>query len=271
MGKIQYFYTSHVGKCRRINQDNFCCNGHYMSHNNSGTDGILSGQADAADGPVFAIFDGMGGEQCGEMAAYLAAETMGSFTFGEDASEDLDTFCRQANNAICLYSRENKITSMGTTAAILRFTEDQAQLCNVGDSRIYLHSEGQLIQLSYDHVGISVAGRKPPLTQNLGIEETELIIEPYVAIGEYQPGNRFILCSDGLTDMVTEERIAQILEQDGQTAAQQLLQEALDGGGRDNVSFILIHIPPEDTPEEPPAKENWFKRAWKGFVGRIFG
>ena len=252
MGKIRYFYTSHVGKCRKANQDNFFCNGHFLPSDNRGTEGICSGKVSAAEGPVFAIFDGMGGEEHGEMAAYLAAKIMSAFSFGEDMAEDLAAFCKQANEAICHHTRNHAITSMGTTAAILRFTPQKAGLCNVGDSRIFLYAQNTLTQLSYDHVGISVAGRKPPLTQNLGIEETELIIDPFVALGDYQPGNRFLICSDGLTDMVSNERISEILQYRGKKAAKLLLKEALENGGRDNVSFILIHIP----------KGNIFRR-WK--------
>ena len=243
MGKIRYFYTSHVGKCRKANQDNFFCNGHFLPSDNRGTDGICSGKVSAELGPVFAVFDGMGGEECGEMAAYLASKTMSEFSFGADMAEDLTAFCKQANEEICRCTRSHAITSMGTTAAILRFTPEKASLCNVGDSKIFLYTRDALTQLSYDHVGISVAGRKPPLTQNLGIEETELIIDPFVALGDYQPGNRFLICSDGLTDMVSAERIREILKYRGKKAARLLLKEALQNGGRDNVSFILIHIP----------------------------
>ena len=242
MAKISYFYTSNVGKCRKANQDNFYCNGAFMPSTNRGTDGVISGKVKSGNMPVFAIFDGMGGEECGEMAAFLASKEMSQFSFGEDMGADLQTFCKQANQSICQYTKENMVTSMGTTAAILRFTDTQAGMCNVGDSKIFLFSDGELVQLSYDHVGISVGGRKPPLTQNLGIEETEMIIEPYVALGNYAPGNLFLLCSDGLTDMVTTQRIAEILKNKPKKAAEMLLQEALDNGGRDNVSFILIQI-----------------------------
>ena len=70
-----------------------------------------------------------------------------------------------------------------------------------------------------------------------------MIIEPFVALGDYQPGDRFLLCSDGLTDMVTRERIGELLKKSGKKAAKKLLQEALENGGKDNVSFILIQIP----------------------------
>ena len=251
MGKIRYFYTSHVGKCRKANQDNFCCEGDYMPSDNRGTDGIRSGRKRASELPVLAVFDGMGGEECGEMAAYIASKTMAEFTFGEDMAADLLTFCKQANEKICAYTREHKITSMGTTAAILRFTPEKAGLCNVGDSKIFVYSQQQLNQISYDHVGISVGGRKPPLTQNLGIEETELIIDPFIAMGDYQPGDVFLIASDGLTDMVTTKRIQEILgKKKRKAAAKQLLAEALENGGKDNTTFILIYTP----------KKKWFKR-----------
>lgn len=214
----------------------------FMDSSNRGTDGVKAGKARPEDLPVFAIFDGMGGEECGEMAAYLAAREMAEFSFGEDMAGDLVTFCRQANEQICCYTRENRITSMGTTAAILRFTPQNAGLCNVGDSKIFLFSQGKLHQLSYDHVSVSVAGRKPPLTQNLGIEETEMIIEPFVALGDYKPGDVFLLCSDGLTDMVSIEQLEKILgKKRKKAAAQALLQTALDNGGRDNISYILLY------------------------------
>lgn len=241
MAKLQYFYTSHVGKSRKGNQDNLYCNGVFMPSVNRGTEGVKSGKVRPKELPVFAIFDGMGGEECGEMAAHLASLEMSEYTFGEDMAADLNDFCRKANRRICEYTREHRITSMGTTAAILRFTPEKAGLCNVGDSKIFLYSQGQLHQLSYDHVSISVAGRKPPLTQNLGIEETEMIIEPFVALGDYKPGDAFLICSDGLTDMVSTEQLQSILSGKRKKAAQALLDTALENGGRDNISYILIY------------------------------
>lgn len=241
MAKIRYLYTSNLGKCRKMNQDNFYCNGVYMPSDNQGTKGVKAGCANAKKRPVFAVFDGMGGEEAGEMAAYLAAEEMANFSSEESA--DLARYCKQANSRICEYTKERQMTSVGTTAAILRFYENRAELCNIGDSKIFLYSSGELNQLSYDHVGISVGGRKPPLTQNLGIEETELVIEPYMAIGDYRPGDVFLICSDGLTDMVTDGRIRELLDKKcKKTAAKALLREALDNGGKDNVSFIMICV-----------------------------
>lgn len=240
---IAYFYTSNVGRCRKTNQDNFYCNGQMMHHDNEGTGGILSGEVACKKGPVFCVFDGMGGEECGELAAYLAANEMKNHDFSKGMDQAFRDFCDNANRVICAKTVEKGISSMGTTAAMLRFTEEASGLCNIGDSKIFLLSDGVLSQLSYDHVGVAVYGKKPPLTQNLGIPEDELRIDPYVAVGDHRPGDIYLLCSDGLTDMVTVDRIRQVLtEHRGEEAAQILLNEALENGGRDNVTFILLYV-----------------------------
>lgn len=240
---IHYFYTSNVGRCRKTNQDNFYCNGVSMPAENEGTEGVISGEIRPTQKPVFAIFDGMGGEEHGEMAAFLATDELKKYPFQNGMEQDYFDFCRKANHRICEYTLENNISSMGTTAAMLRFTKEESGICNIGDSKIFLHSEGTLTQLSYDHVGIAVYGRKPPLTQNLGIPEDEMLIDPYVAIGSYKVGDVYLLCSDGLTDMVTVSRIEEILNQHkGRAAAELLLSEALENGGKDNVTFLLIYV-----------------------------
>ena len=78
---IKYYYTSHIGKCRKTNQDNLYCNGNYLNYYNSGTNGIIEGTLPPSSQAVFAVFDGMGGEDCGEMAAYLAAKELSDFQF----------------------------------------------------------------------------------------------------------------------------------------------------------------------------------------------
>ena len=241
--KIEYYFASHVGKCRKVNQDNFYCNGSVMHHVNRGTGGVRKGSVDCRENPIFAVFDGMGGEEQGEMAAYLAAKEMEDFSFEGSFDREFFDFCTAANREICEYTQKNGISSMGTTAAILGFTEEGSCLCNIGDSKVFLFSEDLLTQISYDHVGIAVFGKKPPLSQNLGIPEDEMIIEHYVANGGCQAGNVYLICSDGLTDMVTQERIQAILtEFTGREAAKQLLEEALRNGGRDNITLILLYV-----------------------------
>ena len=240
---IQYYFTSNIGCIRRTNQDNFLVPQGYMTWDNRGTEGVLQGSVPVSDLPVFAVFDGMGGEERGEMAAAIAAETLYEADLSENPVQGMLEFCFAANEKICSATRAQELTSMGTTAAILQFSQENASLCNIGDSKIFALSSGAFVQLSCDHLGLAVCGRKAPLTQNLGIPPEELVIDPFVAQGNYFPGDVFLICSDGLTDMVSPERIGQILaEMPGDVAAQQLLQEALDNGGKDNVTLILIYI-----------------------------
>ena len=240
---INYFYTSHIGKSRKTNQDNFFCDTDYLNSDNIGTEGIKEGYAVSSNQPTFGVFDGMGGEECGEMAAYIAAKELSTFRFYKDITQGYIDYCKSANEKICAYTNENNLTSMGTTAAILKFTKDKICLCNVGDSKIFQFSDGTFQQISYDHIGISTFGKKPPLSQNLGIPESELIILPYIATGEYHSGDVYLICSDGLTDMLTVADIEKILsEEKGLVAAEQLLKQSLDNGGKDNITFILIYI-----------------------------
>ncbi|MDO4616732.1 MAG: protein phosphatase 2C domain-containing protein [Lachnospiraceae bacterium] len=238
---IRYACLSHVGNIRRINQDNFLCNG--MILENPGDPAAMAGTAASTEDPAFGIFDGMGGEECGEIASRIAAETADSFVFSRP-SEELADFCFDANAEICEFADRNGIASMGTTAALIVFGRKRITVCNIGDSRIYRFSKGELTRISVDHVvNVYGSGRKPPLSQNLGIPEEEMILEPYLAEGKYSDKDRYLLCSDGLTDMVTEEEIALILQAaEVERAAAGLLERALKNGGRDNITIILCSV-----------------------------
>ena len=245
---VEYCGVSNIGKYRRTNQDNMVLLNCYMDMKNNEAVGPVQGEVRAGGSAVFAVFDGMGGEERGEMASFIAADRMArrkEWTGKEWAGDgrDLTPFCLEANKNICLYAEANQIHSMGTTAAILKFGTKQIWLCNVGDSRIYRFANGTLQQISHDHVDIGFYGRKPPLSQNLGIPEEEFIIEPFEATGSYEDGDRYLICSDGLTDMVTEEEIAQTLADDPTDGAvDTLLRLALEHGGRDNITMILCRV-----------------------------
>ena len=131
---------------------------------------------------------------------------------------------------------------MGTTAAILKFAKDRIYLCNIGDSKIFRFSKGTLQQLSFDHVCPSESQEKPPLSQNLGIPESETVISPYIATADYQVGDLYLICSDGLTDMVTLSEIEDLFISEKEHAAEPLLRLALENGGRDNITLILLHV-----------------------------
>jgi protein phosphatase len=119
----------------------------------------------------------------------------------------------------------------------------------VGDSRVYLSkpllwSAHRLRQVSLDHSQSGASAGKAPLTQYIGIPQDEFIIEPFIASLPLQNKTRWLLCTDGLTDMVPEEAIAKTLaaSDDIDICANRLLKAALDAGGRDNITLIICEI-----------------------------
>lgn len=264
--QIEYAYTCHIGKIRNNNEDNFWCCGDSLEAQNQGMSHIRSGYMKQSEYPLLAVFDGMGGESCGEMAAFLAAEACGEHFktakdgIRNDPEEFLNEICESMNQAICDYGRTNKINSMGTTAALLAFAEDAVYSCNLGDSRIYKSDREKFYQISQDHVlGRSLFG-KAPLTQYLGMEEENLQLEPSISRQEIKIGDRFLLCSDGITDMLSDGEIADILSRDIPVAktVEILVDRALKKGGRDNITVVLCEIM-----EQP---RNMFRRVLNWFL-----
>ena len=271
--QIEYAYTCHIGKIRNNNEDNFWCCGDSLEAQNQGMSHIRSGYMKQSEYPLLAVFDGMGGESCGEMAAFLAAEACGEHFktakdgIRNDPEEFLNEICESMNQAICDYGRTNKINSMGTTAALLAFAEDAVYSCNLGDSRIYKSDREKFYQISRDHVlGRSLFG-KAPLTQYLGMEEENLQLEPSISRQEIKIGDRFLLCSDGITDMLSDGEIADILSRDIPVAktVEILVDRALKKGGRDNITVVLCEI--MEQPRNMFRRVlNWFHRQNEGDI-----
>ena len=271
--QIEYVYTCHIGKIRNNNEDNFWCCGDSLEAQNQGMSHIRSGYMKQSEYPLLAVFDGMGGESCGEMAAFLAAEACGEHFktakdgIRNDPEEFLNEICESMNQAICDYGRTNKINSMGTTAALLAFAEDAVYSCNLGDSRIYKSDREKFYQISQDHVlGRSLFG-KAPLTQYLGMEEENLQLEPSISRQEIKIGDRFLLCSDGITDMLSDGEIADILSRDIPVAktVEILVDRALKKGGRDNITVVLCEI--MEQPRNMFRRVlNWFHRQNEGDI-----
>lgn len=271
--QIEYAYTCHIGKIRNNNEDNFWCCGDSLEAQNQGMSHIRSGYMKQSEYPLLAVFDGMGGESCGEMAAFLAAEACGEHFktakdgIRNDPEEFLNEICESMNQAICDYGRTNRINSMGTTAALLAFAEDAVYSCNLGDSRIYKSDREKFYQISQDHVlGRSLFG-KAPLTQYLGMEEENLQLEPSISRQEIKIGDRFLLCSDGITDMLSDGEIADILSRDIPVAktVEILVDRALKKGGRDNITVVLCEI--MEQPRNMFRRVlNWFHRQNEGDI-----
>ena len=226
-----------------MNQDNYFCDGKYLDADSGGAAAPFSGSLPCDQPFMIGVFDGMGGEECGEVASLIAAEHAASDPIGDKLLEELLKFCMAANDGICEYAEKNGVSVMGTTAALLAFSEKELALCNIGDSKVFRFADNQLEQLSVDHYAFTAYGRKPPLSQNLGIPASEMVIEPYIEALQYRKDDVYLLCSDGLTDMVPTEDIRRILVQTPfDAAAGKLLEAALAGGGKDNVTIILCRI-----------------------------
>lgn len=247
---ISVAIQSMIGRIRKNNEDNFCVNASCLPLSHGDTPLLCNLLPDSRN-HLLGVFDGMGGYNAGEEASFLAATTAGKYyprvAAGEDPGALLEELCMDANKAVCEVSKGNR---MGTTCALLHLTSGAYTICNVGDSPIFLFRDGLLSQISLDHNGRRTyeaatgmpapLGKKFALTQCIGIPEDEMLIEPFLASGALEPGDVFLLCSDGVTDMVTQERIGEIIStcKEPKEIMKVLVEEALEAGGRDNITAI---------------------------------
>jgi len=241
--QIRYAYFSHIGKLRQINQDNYLCLGKYHALDAPALNTPVTGTVRINHDPVFGVFDGLGGEEKGEVAAFLAAKTASELLCGESRCEEMNRYCYEANRRIWDYRSAHGVSRMATTVALLSFAGDMVYLCNIGDTRIYRFDGNDLRQLSQDHVIAPFPGMKGPLTQALGISPEATALEPYFAKGKSFPGEKYLLCSDGLTDMLTEDEMTRILRaNDVCGAVTKLTEAAIHHGGRDNITLSLCAV-----------------------------
>ncbi len=240
-----------IGKKRANNEDNFFFNGICLEEENKGTHGMLYMEQPIRQGVWVSVFDGMGGENYGEQAAFTAARRMQEYVrtpreFYISEGKYLKRMAASLNLAVVQKKDELVTSRMGTTMAALYFTYRSVCCVNVGDSRVYRLRNRVLSQLSEDHVSKRPIpeGRKAPLTQHLGMDPQEVQLSPFIAKEELQPGDRYLICSDGLTDMVSNVEIMDILlsQPDVQPAANALIDAALEQGGRDNITVIVCNI-----------------------------
>lgn len=199
----------------------------------------------------FGVFDGMGGENYGEQASFTAASEMQALTgkpklFYQSGGKYLGNLALALNDAVFRRAQELMTSRMGTTMAALYFSGNRVYVCNVGDSRVYRLRDHVFAQLSQDHVSkrVPAPGRKAPLTQHLGMNPEDVRIEPFVIKDSMQSGDIYLMCSDGLTDMVDNLALSDILSrsENPEQCALNLLQAALDGGGKDNITIIVCRI-----------------------------
>ena len=249
--------TNH-GCIRLNNEDNFYFAGKYLAPGTLDLKTLMTSSQPTQNPVCLAVFDGMGGENAGERASLTAASTF-AFCAGElgdvvKAPKDfLKEACQRMNQAVVAQAASEHLGQTGTTASILYLWQDMAYVCNVGDSAIFRLRGNELKQITKSHTNEEflkrqgLYGRKPTLTQFIGIPEDEMVIDPYIAKGRLMAGDKFLVCSDGLTDMVPLEQIASCMFHalSPEAAAAGLLNMALSAGGRDNVTVLTCEIQAE--------------------------
>lgn len=214
---------------------------------------------------LFVVADGMGGYEGGEIASAIAIETIHELVRRTSGDADVTwpykidpdrsipenevmVATRLANDRI-LARRRGELEQMGTTVAVLKLDGTRVVIGHVGDSRIYRLRDGRLSQLTIDHSLLTqlIAAGMPPgdnfpyhhvVTRALGTP----CHEPEIQIGELRAGDAFLLCSDGLSEVLAPEAIAQRLAAPAELACRALVDAAYAAGSRDNISAVVVRV-----------------------------
>jgi PPM family protein phosphatase len=239
------FGLTHAGKVRQNNEDAL----------------LVSGGEDET---LFVVADGIGGFEAGEVASSLAIDVLKDL----QPDQPFKAAIGEANRRIVAAGRgDEKLSGMGTTVVAIRFGGKQgepvAEVAHVGDSRAYLVRGGDMNPITEDHSLVAELVRSGDLTRDEAAEHPQknLItralgadeeVDVDTAIVHIEAGDRILLCSDGLSDMVSETGISEILAEypdDPERAARVLLSSALDAGGNDNITVVVV-----DVKEQPEAE-----------------
>lgn len=266
---------THSGRVRKENEDNYSLNGKM-----TGTGDLKKGSAYVQNKIVepfhLAVCDGMGGESYGDVASDIAVrEFVNSaksvYESGEDFSFAISNFLDAANSKICseINARGKR---MGTTLSGIYAVKGKVICVSIGDTRIYRYTNGILEQMSFDHThgqGVVDAGGVASenamdildakrLTRHLGVFPEEAVLSPSISvIDDIQTGDILLLCSDGLTDMLTDTEITSIIAggENAQDTSGKLLRKAMEKGGKDNITVITAYMTAEDTAIFAPIAE----------------
>jgi protein phosphatase len=240
--------VSHVGRVRANNQD--------------------SGYAGRR---LFLVADGMGGHAGGDVASAIAtkriAEADGDYESSQAAAAALEQSLLSANRTLEeTVADHSELTGMGTTVSAMLVQQDRVVIAHIGDSRVYLLRSGELSQVSTDHTFVQrlvdagritaeeamVHPRRSVLMRVLGDVEAAPEIDTLVI--DTHPDDRWMLCSDGLSGVVSFDELHEILSSDAgaKQVADRLVKASLDGGAPDNVTVVVVDIGDPPAPETPP-------------------
>ncbi|MBR2828797.1 MAG: serine/threonine-protein phosphatase [Bacilli bacterium] len=243
--KIKGCVMSMIGKKRENNEDNFYFSNQILKEENCGLEKIIEKEINST---TFGIFDGMGGLPLGEKASHLGALELQKYC-NSTSNFSMKEYFTKANERIKNY-KSGKI-HLGTTVSIIHFQEKQFEIGNIGDSRIYLLKKDKLIQVSKDHTEKLLFDelkikleRKPRLIEYLGLKEEGFKIHPHIKKFSYRGIKKILMCTDGLTDMVEEEKIRKTLlkKESIKENMEDLIELVNQNGGEDNTTIMIFQI-----------------------------
>lgn len=239
--RVEYIADCFCGNVRDNNEDNFYCNGVTLPMIHKDLEQFVRGAAWTTEDPLFAICDGMGGEACGEAASFTGVEAIGA---ERRKVADLTSMIQKMNRNIYEQAQNNGIEFMGSTAAILKMKRGKVLGANIGDSSVFLFRDGELKKLTVDHVTEKHAWRKGELTQYLGVGENEMILEPHLFQVKCRQGDYYLMCTDGVTDMLGQSEIAGIIRES--ISLEQIIsvlkKRIYEAGAKDNTTMICCRI-----------------------------
>lgn len=222
----------------------------------------LNEDAVIAQLPVFAVADGMGGHSAGEVAAAIAVEHLQTLVGRRELhADDLLAVLVRANDAIVAHGVTHPdAAGLGTTISGVCLGEVGGLphwfVFNVGDSRVYRFIDGELTQVSIDHSEVAelvaagqLSAAEARVAPNRNVITRSLGSVPRPAVDVWMlpadPGDRFVVCSDGLTNEIDDDELGMIVARtaEPQATADELVRRALAAGARDNVSVLVVHVP----------------------------
>lgn len=255
--KINVFICTHIGNSKTANEDNFIVNDLFNEHSFDFSKHELKASLPCIAG----VFDGISGLSNGKYASKIAAKMArilyGKIKVSSNPEDDLKSFYNGTNKILCKFQKENNI-NLGTTAALAVIRENDVLFSNLGDSRIYLLSDGTLNQVSKDHneAGFLLdAGLITPqealhhpmkniLCQYLGDTDINFVPEPYIASCEISSDKQqiILICSDGISDVLTCEQIKECILDKSNNSAERLVKLSLENGSKDNATAVVIYM-----------------------------
>src|ERR1700734_1295458 len=232
---------------------------------------LREGNEDSAyAGPrLLAVADGMGGHAAGEVASALTIASMADLDSAKDDGDLVGELSAAVNTANAKLQEKivanPAVDGMGTTLTALLWSDGHAAVCHIGDSRGYLLRDGELYQITHDHtlvqslvdegrISADDVSTHPQRSLLLRALDGRSAAEPDLSVHEAQPGDRYLLCSDGLSGVVSDETLRETLATiaDPEAVTRQLIELALVGGGPDNITCIVADVTDSGTTRLPP-------------------